>query len=66
MTLYYKMQEMLLQNAADISLQNAIKVYCKMRQVLYYKMRQSYYKMQRLLQNGPSRHSSLFANSHLC
>ena len=57
MTVYYKMQQMLLQNATVISLQNATEVYYKMLQVfyrkmrqLYYKMRQFSYKMQRLLQ----------------
>ena len=37
--LYYKMRQMLLQNATTILLQNATKVYYKMRQAFYYKMR---------------------------
>ena len=45
MTLYYKMRQILLQNATAILLQNATKVYYKMRQVFCYKMRQ-------LLQNA--------------
>ena len=45
MTLYYKMRQILLQNATAILLQNATEVYYKMRQVFYYKMRQ-------LLQNS--------------
>ena len=52
MILYYKMRQILLQNATAILLQNAIKVYYKMRQVFYYKMRQFYYKMRQLLQNA--------------
>ena len=50
MTVYYKMRQILLQNAPVILLQNATEVYYKMRQVIYYKMRQFYYKMRRLLQ----------------
>ena len=50
MTLYYKMRQILLQNATAIFLQNATTVYYKMHQVFYYKMRQFYYKMQQLLQ----------------
>ena len=50
MTVYYKMRQMLLQNATAILLQNATEVYYKMCQVFYYKMRQFYYKMRRLLQ----------------
>ena len=42
MTLYYKMRQILLQNATE--------VYYKMCQVFYYKMRQFYYKIRRLLQ----------------
>ena len=42
MALYYKMRQILLQNAT--------KVYYKIRQVFYYKMRQFYYRMRRLLQ----------------
>ena len=45
MTLYFKMRQILLQNATAILLQNATEVYYKMRQVFYYKMRQ-------LLQNS--------------
>ena len=52
MTVYYKMRQMLLQNATAILLQNATEVYYKMRQVFYYKMRQFYYKMRQLLQNA--------------
>ena len=52
MTVYYKMQQMLLRNVTSILLQNAIEVYCKMHQVFYYKMRQFYYKMRQLLQNA--------------
>ena len=40
MTVYYKMRQMLLQNATAILLQNATEIYYKMRQVFYYKMRQ--------------------------
>ena len=40
MVLYYKMRQILLQNASAILLQNATKVYYKMRQLFYYKMRQ--------------------------
>ena len=42
MAVYYKMRQMLLQNATE--------VYYKMRQILYYKIRQFYYKIRRLLQ----------------
>ena len=52
MTLYYKMRQILLQNATAILLQNATKVYYEMRQVFYYKMQQFYYKMRQLLQNA--------------
>ena len=45
MTVYYKMQQMLLQNPTAILLQNVTEVYYKMRQVFYYKIRQ-------LLQNA--------------
>ena len=45
MAVYYKMQQMLLQNAAAVLLQNVTEIYYKMRQVFYYKMRQ-------LLQNA--------------
>ena len=40
MTVYYKMRQILLQNATAILLQNATEVYYKMHQVFYYKMRQ--------------------------
>ena len=50
MTVYYKMRQILLQNATAILLQNAAKVYYKMCQIFYYKMRQFYYKMRQLLQ----------------
>ena len=40
MIVYYKMRQILLQNAAVTSLQNATEVYYKMRQVFYYKSRQ--------------------------
>ena len=49
MIVYYKMREILLQNATAILLQNATKIYYKMRQVFHYKMRQFYYKMCQLL-----------------
>ena len=50
MTLYYKMRQILLQNATAILLQNATEVYYKIRLVFYYKMQQFYYKMRQLLQ----------------
>ena len=50
MTLYYKMRQILLQNATAILLQNATEVYYKMRQGFYYKMRQFYCKIRCLLQ----------------
>ena len=40
MTVYYKMRQILLQNATAILLQNATELYYKMRQVFYCKMRQ--------------------------
>ena len=43
---YYKMQQILLQNASAILFKNATEVYYKMRRVFYYKMGQSYYKMR--------------------
>ena len=52
MTFYYKMRQMLLQNATAILLKNATEVYYKMCQIFYYKMRQFFYKMQQLLQNA--------------
>ena len=45
-TVYYKMRQILLQNATAILLQNATEVYYKMRQAFYYKMRQFYYKIR--------------------
>ena len=68
MTVYYKMRQILLQNATPILLQNATEVYYKMRQVFYYKMRQFYYKMRQLLQNATfitnfdSRYHNISAN----
>ena len=44
MTVYYKMRQILLQNATAILVQNATEVYYKMRQAFYC-------KMQHLLQN---------------
>ena len=52
MTLYYKMRQILLQNATAILLQNPANVSYKMRQVFSYKMRQFKYKMRQLLQNA--------------
>ena len=58
MTVYYKMQQILLQSATAILLQNGTEVYYKMRQVFYYKIQVSlqnatvitkcgvYYKLQ--------------------
>ena len=40
MIVYYKMRQILFQNAAVTLLQNATEVYYKMRQVFYYKSRQ--------------------------
>ena len=45
MTIYYKMQQILSQNAIAVLLQNATEVYYKMLQIFLYKMRQ-------LLQNA--------------
>ena len=42
---FYKMRQILLQNATAILLENATEVYYKMRQVFHYKMRQFYHKM---------------------
>ena len=44
MTIYYKMRQVLLQNAT--------RIYFEMRQVFYYKMRQFYYKVWILLQSA--------------
>ena len=49
MTVYYKMQMMLLKNVTAILLQNGTEVYYKMRQVFYYKII-TYCKMRHLLQ----------------
>ena len=63
MTVYYKMRQILLQNATAILLQNTTEVYYKMRQVCYDNVTfitrcdnfitkcDSYYKLWRLLQN---------------
>ena len=40
MTIYYKMQQILLQNTTALLLQNATEFYYKMRQDFYYKMQQ--------------------------
>ena len=74
MTVYYKMRQILLQNAVAISLQNATEFYYRMRQIFllqktvllkncdsYYKIRQFYYKMRQLSQNA-----SLKFQSYLC
>ena len=50
MILYYKIRQILLQNATAALLQNTIKVYYKMRQVFHYKIRQFYYNLRQLLQ----------------
>ena len=50
LTVYYKMRQILLQDATAILLQNATEIYYKMRQDLHYKMRQFHYKMRQLLQ----------------
>ena len=52
MTVYYKMRQILLQNATAILLQNATEVYYKMRQVFYCKMRQLLQIATILLQNA--------------
>ena len=52
MTVYYKMRQILLQNATAILLQNATEVCYNMRQVFNYKIRQLDYKMWQLLQNA--------------
>ena len=48
MTAYYKMRQILLQNATAILLQNVTEAFYKMFQVFYYKMRQLFYKLQQL------------------
>ena len=50
MTVYYKIPQILLQNATATLLQNATEVYYKMSQFFYYKMRMFYYKKRQLLQ----------------
>ena len=50
MALYYKMRQILLQNATAILLQNATEVYYKMRQRFFITKCDSSYKMPRLLQ----------------
>ena len=52
MTFYYKMRQMLLQNARTILLHNATEGYCKMPQIVYCKMLQFSYIMRQLLQNA--------------
>ena len=52
MTVFYKMRQILLQNATAILLQNAPEVYYKMRQLFYYKMRQLLQNATILLQNA--------------
>ena len=52
MIVYYKMRQILLQNATTISLQNATEVYYKMRQAFYCKMRQLLQIATILLQNA--------------
>ena len=49
--LYYKMWQILLQNATSNLSRNATKVYYKMHQIVYHKMQQFYYKFRQLLQN---------------
>ena len=49
MTVYCKIQQILLQNATAVLLQNVTEVYYEMCQVFDYKMRQFYYKMCQLL-----------------
>ena len=51
MTVYYKMRQVLLQNATTILLQNAAEVYYKMHPVFYYKIWQLI-QMRRLLQTA--------------
>ena len=50
MTAYYKMRQILLQNATAILLQNVTEAFYKMFQLFYYKMRQLFYKIRQLLQ----------------
>ena len=50
MTAYYKMRQILLQNATAILLQYVTEAFYKMFQVFYYKMRQLFYKIRQLLQ----------------
>ena len=50
MTVYYKVRQILLQNATAVLLQNATEADYKMRHVFCYKIQQFCYKMRRLLQ----------------
>ena len=52
MTVYYKVRQILLQNAIAILLQNVTEVYYKMRQVFSYEMRRFRYKIRQLLKMG--------------
>ena len=52
MTVYYKMRQILSQNATAILLQNATEVYYKMCQIFYYKLRQLLQIATTLLQNA--------------
>ena len=52
MTVYYKVRQILLQNAIAILLQNVTEVYYKMRQVFSYEMRRFCYKIRQLLKMG--------------
>ena len=52
MTVYYKVRQILLQNAIAILLQNVTEIYYKMRQVFSYEMRRFYYKIRQLLKMG--------------
>ena len=51
MTLYYKIRQVLAQNAM-ILLQNSTKIYHKVRELFYYKMRQVLQNAMILLQNA--------------
>ena len=52
MTLYYNVQQILLQNPTVFLLQNATKVYHKIRQLFYFNLWQFYRKMGQLLENA--------------
>ena len=56
MALYYKMRQILLQNATAVLLQNATKVYYKMCQVIYYKLRRFYDKLRQYKPLTPGVH----------